>query len=51
MLKKNARLSNGRNYAYVQGDLLEEIYMNQPEPFVVKEHENKVCLLKRPLYG
>lgn len=37
--------------AYVQGDLSEEIFMNQPEPFIVKGQEDKVCLLKRPLYG
>lgn len=37
--------------AYVQGDLFEDIYMNQPDPFTIKGQEDKVCLLKRPLYG
>lgn len=37
--------------AYIQGDLSDEIYMEQPEPFEVQGQEDKVCLLKRPLYG
>lgn len=28
--------------AYVQGDLLDEIYMEQPEMFVKRDKENKV---------
>lgn len=37
--------------AYIQGDLSDEIYMEQPEAFQTKGQEDKVCLLKRPLYG
>jgi len=37
--------------AFVQGDLPDEIYMKQPETFEVQGQEEKVCLLKRPLYG
>jgi len=42
--------------AYVQGDLLSEIYMEQPTMFEEKgtpmfEDKNKVCKLLRPLYG
>lgn len=37
--------------AYVQGDLSTTIYMNQPEGFLIKGQEDKVCSLKRPLYG
>lgn len=37
--------------AYVQGNLHDETYMEQPELFVRKGDEDKVCLLKKPLYG
>jgi len=37
--------------AYVQGDLTERIYMEQPELFAKKGEESKVCKLKKPLYG
>jgi len=37
--------------AYVQGNLNEEVYMDQPELFVREGDEDKVCLLKKPLYG
>lgn len=37
--------------AYVQGDLLDDIYMKQPEMFVKCDKENKVCKLIKPLYG
>ncbi|CAK9827765.1 Retrovirus-related Pol polyprotein from transposon TNT 1-94 [Anthophora retusa] len=35
--------------AYVQGELHDEIYMEQPEMF--SKGENKVCKLLKPLYG
>jgi hypothetical protein len=37
--------------AFLNGDLEEEIYMEQPLGFVVKGQENKVCRLKKSLYG
>lgn len=37
--------------AFLHGYLDEKIYMNQPKGFVVKGNEDKVCLLKRSLYG
>jgi hypothetical protein len=37
--------------AFLNGDLEEEIYMKQPEGYVVPRHENKVCRLVKSLYG
>jgi len=37
--------------AYVQGELNEDIYMEQPEMFIEHGHEEKVCKLLKPLYG
>jgi hypothetical protein len=37
--------------AYLFGELEEEIYMIQPEGFVVKGQEKKVCWLMKSLYG
>lgn len=37
--------------AFLNGDLEEEIYMNQPEGFVVPGKEKKVCRLVKSLYG
>jgi hypothetical protein len=36
--------------AFLNGDLEEEIYMDQPEGFVVHDKENKVCRLVKSLY-
>jgi hypothetical protein len=36
---------------FLNGELDEEIYMQQPEGFVVKGQENKVCRLIKSLYG
>jgi hypothetical protein len=36
---------------FLHGDLEEEIYMKQPEGFVVKGKKELVCKLKRSLYG
>src|SRR3954463_13681331 len=36
---------------FVNGELEEEIYMDQPDGFVVKGEETKVCKLLKSLYG
>jgi hypothetical protein len=36
---------------FVNGELEEEIYMTQPDGFVVKGQEDKVCKLLKSLYG
>ena len=37
--------------AFLNGDLNEEIYMDQPEGFVCPGQEKKVCRLVKSLYG
>ena len=37
--------------AFLNGDLDEEIYMEQPEGFVLLGNEKKVCKLVKSLYG
>jgi hypothetical protein len=37
--------------AFLHGGLEEEIYMDQPEGFIVSGKENYVFKLKRSLYG
>ena len=37
--------------AFLNGELDEEIYIEQPEGFVVQGQENKVCKLVKSLYG
>jgi len=37
--------------AFLNGELDEEIYMNQLDGFVMKGQENKACMLLKSLYG
>ena len=37
--------------AFLNEELDEEIYMDQPAGFEVQGHERKVCRLKRSIYG
>ena len=37
--------------AFLNGDLKENVFMSQPEGFVVKGKEQKVCKLVKSLYG
>jgi hypothetical protein len=37
--------------AFLNGELEEEIYMTQPNEFIVKDQEDKVCKLLKSLYG
>jgi len=36
---------------FLNGELDEEIYMDQPEGFIADGQENKVCKLLKSLYG
>ena len=37
--------------AFLNGNLMEDVYMTQPDSFVILEHANKVCKLQRSIYG
>lgn len=37
--------------AYVQGELSDEVFMEQPEMFVEENREDMICKLNKPLYG
>lgn len=37
--------------AFLHGDLNEEVYVEQPPGYVIKEEEHKVYRLRKALYG
>ncbi|RWR92156.1 Gag-protease-integrase-RT-RNaseH polyprotein [Cinnamomum micranthum f. kanehirae] len=37
--------------AFLNGDLEEEVYMCQPEGFIIEDQEDMVCKLKKSIYG
>ena len=37
--------------AFLNGNLLEDVYMTQPEGFILPDGSNKVCKLQRSIYG
>ena len=37
--------------SFLNGELEEEVYMKQPEGFILKENENLICKLKKSIYG
>ena len=37
--------------AFLNGNLEEEVYMDQPEGFMITRKENLVCKLKKSIYG
>ena len=44
-------MANGRQTAFLNGFLKEELYMMQPEGFVDPKNADKVCKLQRSFYG
>ncbi|KAJ8883743.1 hypothetical protein PR048_015597 [Dryococelus australis] len=37
--------------AFLNGELIEEVYMQQPNGFVINGIKSKICLLKKAIYG
>ena len=50
MFQKHQGLSNGCKIKFLNGDLEEEVYIEQPEGILLSEHEDYVCRLKKALY-
>jgi hypothetical protein len=39
------------NSSFLNGNLEEEVYIEQPEGFILSENKDYVCKLKKELYG
>jgi hypothetical protein len=37
--------------AFLNEDIEEEVYIEQPDSFMIHEKESHVCMLKKALYG
>lgn len=37
--------------AFLNGNLEEEVYIKQPDGFIISENQNYVCNLRKALYG
>lgn len=37
--------------SFLNGKLIEDVYMTEPECFIDPEYPNKVCQLERSIYG
>ena len=37
--------------AFLNRNLIKDVYMTQPDGFVIQEHANKICKLQRTIYS
>ena len=44
-------MADGCEDSFLNGNLSEDVYMEQPEGFTSSQHPNKVCKLQRSIYG
>ncbi|KAK3038265.1 hypothetical protein RJ639_029853 [Escallonia herrerae] len=61
LAKKKELIDAGKDYGarekldvkivFLHGELEEQIFMRQPEGFMIQDKEDHVCLLKKSLYG
>lgn len=51
MLQKLQSISNGCKYAFLNGNLEEEVYVEQLEGFPLSKNKDYVCKLKKALYS
>jgi hypothetical protein len=51
MIQKDKSVSDGRKIIFLDGELEEQFYIEQPEGFLLSGKEDYVCRLKRYLYG
>jgi hypothetical protein len=41
----------GVKITFLNGNLIEDVYMTQPEGFVDPKHSRKICILQNSIYG